>query len=232
LNKNGRTLSVAFLDAHFQRRPGRGNPLPAKLPKEPIEKELCFPLLIAFDVRANPRNKFSQPLRSLGFHAGSLLHDDPIVRKYWRALRTRLPKANTERRIAMGFDNMDGGSLRTRWAAPLMRILGAVCAGIVGVWFLLSLLSRFPSDSGGPVLAAGIVIDEGGLPVTGASVALLPPSVEATTNDAGYFRTSFANVDGSISTYVLEVKKSGEGLTRRDEPILPMGFLRMQAASG
>jgi hypothetical protein len=37
-------------------------------PNEPIKEDLSLPFLIAFDVRANPRNKFSQPLRSLGVH--------------------------------------------------------------------------------------------------------------------------------------------------------------------
>ena len=75
----------------------------------------------------------------------------------------------------MGFDGIDGGPLWTRWAAPLLRIVGGVCAVIVGVWFLLALISRFPGDTDLPVVAAGIVIDEGGSPVKGASVTLLRP---------------------------------------------------------
>ncbi len=50
-------------------------------------------------------------------------------------------------------------------------------------------------------------------------MTLLPPGVEATTNDAGYFRTSFDNADGSISTCVLEVKKPGFKVARETVPI-------------
>ena len=34
-------------------------------PEEPIKEELSLPLLIASDVRANPRNEISQPLEGV-----------------------------------------------------------------------------------------------------------------------------------------------------------------------
>ena len=55
-----------LFEAHFQRRASLGNPVTAEPPKEPIKEDLR--LLIPFDVRANPSNEISQPLRSLGIH--------------------------------------------------------------------------------------------------------------------------------------------------------------------
>jgi hypothetical protein len=63
----GRPLPVAFLDAHLESRAGLGNPLVTKPPKEAIKEDLSLRLLVPSDVRANPRNKFRQPPRSLGF---------------------------------------------------------------------------------------------------------------------------------------------------------------------
>ncbi len=65
----------------------------------------------------------------------------------------------------MRFHAIKSGPLRTGWSAQLVSILAGVCGVIVGVWFLLSLLSRFPGDRDLPVVAAGIVIDEAGSPV-------------------------------------------------------------------
>jgi len=83
------------------------------------------------------------------------------------------------------------------------------------LFFLFFLFSGFlgaPNDI--DVIAAGVVVDERGLPVTDASVTLLPPSVVTNTNVAGFFRTHFIDSGGSIGNFVLEVKKTGFKVAR------------------
>ena len=116
----------------------------------------------------------------------------------------------------MGFGGIEKGSLHPHrpGSETLVRFavrLSCLLACVVLILFAgVLLLTGFIGDTGEmDVIAAGIVVDERGLPVSGASATILPPSVVTTTNDAGFFRTHHIVSGGSFPTLVLEVKKPG-----------------------
>jgi hypothetical protein len=66
-----------------------------------------------------------------------------------------------------------------------------------------------PGDRLDEITAAGIVVDERGLPVADACITLLPPVMATTTNVAGFFRTHFGGSVQRTRSYVVEIKKPG-----------------------
>lgn len=113
----------------------------------------------------------------------------------------------------MPFGAYNGAPLRPYKPNSPILIFGGVCC-LFGLVFFLLLFAFYGDPDERDFTATGVVVDERGIPVAGASVTLQPPSVTTTTNDAGHFQTRFMDSGGSISDFALEVKKPGFKVTR------------------
>jgi hypothetical protein len=99
---------------------------------------------------------------------------------------------------------------RRNATSSLISPLVGACFLAAVVLFLVLLFSGFLGDKfENDIIVAGVVVDERGVPVIGASVTLLPPAAVTTTNVAGFFQMQSNGSGPQNPGFMLDVSKPG-----------------------